>query len=194
MALDLRFVPDGSSFGRKPSEKCTSVSQKDREESKVFATQALAHSNVKLTWDQPVKRDTEKLFKRDDIRGEQLNTLVALESSDDEEDGGPSKPAPVKLTLDNDGGSLRRFQKRQKKGPQGRVQSRLRWTRPPPSPPAPKSGSTTHSSPSTETPKKRTPVRKMNFWCRNRPKKATKIAERTDSGGPTEKGRQKSPV
>ena len=85
--LDMRFVPEGLEIAKKPISSCDEVTEKDKKESKVLATQALAHTEVKLTWDKPIKRNTEFLFKNDDLNEEKMNDIVNFENSDEDECG-----------------------------------------------------------------------------------------------------------
>jgi hypothetical protein len=84
--LDLRFVPEQLSVHREPSEVCTEVSEKDRLNSKVFVTQSIAHSNVKLTWDKPSNRNTNFLFDKDEVERTDLLKIVDLDESVGETD------------------------------------------------------------------------------------------------------------
>lgn len=108
--LDLRFVPEGTKIPKKPVQVCTKVDEKDRQESKVFAAQALAHSNVKLTWERPDQRDTSKLFNNDKLKTENVKDLVNVDDSEDEE-----PPQPLHFEVEEpDFGD---FAKNKRKGP-----------------------------------------------------------------------------
>ena len=82
--LDLRFVPTDLKIPKKPVELCCQVSEKDRSETKVFATQSIAHTNVRLTWDEPVLRNTAFMFEKEEIQKDKLKDFVNLDNSEDE--------------------------------------------------------------------------------------------------------------
>jgi len=108
--LDLRFVPNETKIPKKPVQVCKEVDDKDRRESKVFAAQALAHSNVKLTWERPEQRDTSQLFNNDKLKRENVKDLVDVDDSEEE-----VVQEPIRFAADDtDFGD---FAKHKRKGP-----------------------------------------------------------------------------
>ncbi|KAJ2397273.1 pre-rRNA-processing protein esf1 [Coemansia sp. RSA 2603] len=85
--FDLRFVPDDLVFEDTPKEEATHIPEKY--EPVEFATQAMQHSNVKLTWDadEPSRmRVTRKAFTEDEIDNMDFSNLLASSSDDSSED------------------------------------------------------------------------------------------------------------
>ncbi|KAJ1725728.1 pre-rRNA-processing protein esf1 [Coemansia erecta] len=85
--FDLRFVPDDLVFEDKPKEEATHIPEKY--EPVEFATQAMQHSNVKLTWDadEPSRtRVTRKAFTQDEIDNMDFSNLLASSSDDSSDD------------------------------------------------------------------------------------------------------------
>ncbi|KAJ2827162.1 pre-rRNA-processing protein esf1, partial [Coemansia sp. 'formosensis'] len=88
--FDLRFVPDDMDFDDTPKDEAMHVPEKY--EPLDFASQALQHSRVKLTWDadEPTRmKMTRRAFTQDEIDSMDFGNLLASssgESSSDEED------------------------------------------------------------------------------------------------------------
>lgn len=87
--LDLRFIPDDTEFDSEPRDECASVppGYKPTE----FVTDALQHSNVKLTWDaeDPSRKDVIKRAftgSRANIAENDLKAYIGSDSSDSEEE------------------------------------------------------------------------------------------------------------
>ncbi|ERF71495.1 hypothetical protein EPUS_00484 [Endocarpon pusillum Z07020] len=87
--FDLRFVPDDTDFSDdKPREECEKIP--DGYKPNEFVTDALQHSNVKLTWDAEDasrKEAQAKAFRgsRKDIDENDLKAYLGSDSSSDEE-------------------------------------------------------------------------------------------------------------
>ncbi|KAJ2232761.1 pre-rRNA-processing protein esf1, partial [Coemansia sp. RSA 485] len=87
--FDLRFIPDDMVFSDKPKEGAAHIPEKY--EPLDFATQAMQHSKVKLTWDadEPSRaKITRRAFTQDEIDNMDFSNLLASssdESSDEEE-------------------------------------------------------------------------------------------------------------
>ena len=82
--LDLRFVPDGQSFeGRAPRDVATEVPP-GYVPPPAFATAALQHTNVKLTWDADdvvrkrtlARKLTQEQLHEDDFRVRRITFLA----------------------------------------------------------------------------------------------------------------------
>lgn len=87
--FDLRFVPDEVTFDETPRDACTEVPRDYRPTE--FVTEALTHSNVKLTWDADDKQRKEvqkRAFSRKEIDDNDLQAYIgsASESEESEED------------------------------------------------------------------------------------------------------------
>eukprot|EP01104_Vermistella_antarctica_P010596 TRINITY_DN2837_c2_g1_i2.p1 TRINITY_DN2837_c2_g1~~TRINITY_DN2837_c2_g1_i2.p1 ORF type:complete len:902 (-),score=391.39 TRINITY_DN2837_c2_g1_i2:8-2713(-) len=87
--LDLRFVPDDTSFeDRSPREVCTGVPSTYH--MPAWYTKSLQHTSMKLTWDaDDVERETclrRRAFTSDDLESMDLNTYIASSSDDDSSD------------------------------------------------------------------------------------------------------------
>ncbi|KAL2917909.1 pre-rRNA-processing protein esf1 [Polyrhizophydium stewartii] len=83
--IDLRYVPDDMTFDDAPTDAASSAPLVYQPVE--FVTQALQHSNVKLTWDEedPERvRVTRRKFTKDDIK--EMDFKAYLASSSDEED------------------------------------------------------------------------------------------------------------
>jgi hypothetical protein len=90
--LDLRFVPDDTTFDDKPRDTCTQVS--DGYEPVEFVTTALQSSKVKLTWDihpddAVRKQGMQKAFagKKEDLVDADLRNYLASDSDEDGDAG-----------------------------------------------------------------------------------------------------------
>ncbi|KAK4172657.1 putative Pre-rRNA-processing protein ESF1 [Triangularia setosa] len=89
--LDLRFIPDDTTFDDEPRDECTVVPPGYKPVD--FVTDALQHSKVKLTWDMHPeevnrKESIKKAFSgsKNDIAENDLRAYLASDSSGDEED------------------------------------------------------------------------------------------------------------
>ncbi|KAL8294639.1 hypothetical protein RB597_007745 [Gaeumannomyces tritici] len=89
--LDLRFVPNDTTFDDEPRDECAEVPAGYKPVE--FVTDALQHSKVKLTWDMHpddvARKDTiNRAFKgsRNDIAENDLRAYLASDSEDDEGD------------------------------------------------------------------------------------------------------------
>ncbi|TPX44202.1 hypothetical protein SeLEV6574_g04648 [Synchytrium endobioticum] len=84
--FDLRYIPDEMEFGdREPRDEAVEAPRVHKHAT--FATTALQHSKVKLTWDDddPDRtRITRRKFNRNDIAEMDFETYLASESSGDE--------------------------------------------------------------------------------------------------------------
>ncbi|KAJ1913143.1 pre-rRNA-processing protein esf1 [Mycoemilia scoparia] len=87
--FDLRFIPDDMEFDDEPKDMATRVPEKHRPAD--FTTQALQHSNVKLTWDQDDPERvlvTRRHLSKDDIDDMDFKAFLASGSSDDDSSDG----------------------------------------------------------------------------------------------------------
>ncbi|KAJ1647507.1 pre-rRNA-processing protein esf1 [Coemansia erecta] len=87
--FDLRFIPDDMVFSDTPKDEAAHVPEKY--EPLDFATQAMQHSKVKLTWDadEPSRtKITRRAFTQDEIDNMDFSNLLASSSgeSSDEDD------------------------------------------------------------------------------------------------------------
>ncbi|TID26026.1 hypothetical protein E6O75_ATG03889 [Venturia nashicola] len=87
--FDLRFVPDEVTFDETPRDVCKEVPRDYRPAE--FVTEALTHSNVKLTWDADDKQRKEvqkRAFSRKEIDENDLQAYIgsASESEESEEE------------------------------------------------------------------------------------------------------------
>lgn len=87
--FDLRFVPDEVTFDETPRDICKEVPRDYRPTE--FVTEALTHSNVKLTWDADDKQRKEvqkRAFSRKEIDENDLQAYIgsASESEESEEE------------------------------------------------------------------------------------------------------------
>lgn len=87
--FDLRFVPDEVTFDETPRDVCKEVPRDYRPTE--FVTEALTHSNVKLTWDADDKQRKEvqkRAFSRKEIDENDLQAYIgsASESEESEEE------------------------------------------------------------------------------------------------------------
>ncbi|KAJ2798564.1 pre-rRNA-processing protein esf1, partial [Coemansia guatemalensis] len=88
--FDLRFVPDEMEFEQEPKEEA--MQRPEHLEPTDFATQALKHSKVELTWDadEPSRvKATRRAFTQEDVDNMDFANLLASSSDDnssDEED------------------------------------------------------------------------------------------------------------
>ncbi|KAK4986926.1 pre-rRNA-processing protein esf1 [Elasticomyces elasticus] len=90
--FDLRFVPDNVEFDSdKPRDQCDRLP--DGYKPNEFVTDALTHSNVRLTWDadDPTRKEVQKrAFSRAEIDDNDLQAYVGSDSSDDTEEDAES--------------------------------------------------------------------------------------------------------
>lgn len=88
--FDLRFIPDGTEFEDKPRDECDAVPSGYRPTE--FVTDALQHSEVKLTWDMDPEEATRKDAIKRAFSGSRAeigeNDLRAYLGSDSEDDDG----------------------------------------------------------------------------------------------------------
>ena len=84
--FDLRFIPDGVTFDDdKPRDECTKLP--DGYNPNEFRTEALTHSNVRLTWDDddPTRKEVQKrAFSRVEMDENDLQAYIGSDSSDAE--------------------------------------------------------------------------------------------------------------
>ncbi|OWZ00148.1 Pre-rRNA-processing protein ESF1, partial [Phytophthora megakarya] len=104
--LDLRYVPDDTTFTNTPKESCDSVP--DRYKPAIFATLALQQTDVKLTWEEDDEQRLELLTRPtdwkdahdDDFKAylasdvSDASEVEADSDSDDEEAGDKADAAP----------------------------------------------------------------------------------------------------
>ncbi|KAK4196603.1 putative Pre-rRNA-processing protein ESF1 [Triangularia verruculosa] len=106
--LDLRFIPDDTTFDDEPRDECTVVPPGYKPVD--FVTDALQHSKVKLTWDMHPeeanrKESIKKAFSgsKNDIAENDLRAYLASDSSDDEEDFEEEEPeAPAEAEAEEE--------------------------------------------------------------------------------------------
>lgn len=97
--FDLRFVPDDTDFSSDlPREECDKIPNDYQPNN--FVTDALQHSNVKLTWDAEDgsrKEAVARAFKggRREIDENDLRAYLGSDSSEDEDDEGQQADASV---------------------------------------------------------------------------------------------------
>jgi hypothetical protein len=82
--FDLRYIPDDMEFTDEPTDVANSAPQNYKPAE--FVTQALQHSNVKLTWDDedPERvKTTRRKFTKDDLNDMDFKAYLASDSDDD---------------------------------------------------------------------------------------------------------------
>jgi hypothetical protein len=82
--FDLRYIPNGMTFDDEPRDEALDAPV--LYEPSEFVTQALQHSNVKLTWDaeDPERaKTTKRKFTKQDIKDMDFNAFLASESEDE---------------------------------------------------------------------------------------------------------------
>lgn len=89
--IDLRFIPDDTSFDQEPKETCDKVPDMTKYKPRFFTTTALQQAKVELTWDETNPKRVEiakKLSdgKVDDVTDADLETYLASSGSEDEND------------------------------------------------------------------------------------------------------------
>ena len=80
--LDLRFIPDAQSFAGRAQRDAATEAPQGYEPPPAFATAALQHSRVKLTWDATPDERRRAMSRR--VRAEELRDddfKVGMESS-----------------------------------------------------------------------------------------------------------------
>nr|XP_018913035.1 PREDICTED: pre-rRNA-processing protein esf1 [Bemisia tabaci]XP_018913036.1 PREDICTED: pre-rRNA-processing protein esf1 [Bemisia tabaci] len=90
--LDLRFIPDETTFDQEPKEVCTSLPEKGKYKPRYFTTTALQQSKVTLTWDETdphrsevMQKVTEAAQKGGDISDDEIHNVLATSSDEDDE-------------------------------------------------------------------------------------------------------------
>ncbi|CCF58542.1 hypothetical protein KAFR_0E03910 [Kazachstania africana CBS 2517] len=85
--FDLRYVPDGMTFDDEPRDECNSLPKNYKPMQ--FSTDALQHSNVKLTWDEtPADRVevAKRAFSQKEIEDMDFKAYLASDSDESEEE------------------------------------------------------------------------------------------------------------
>ena len=85
--FDLRFVPDGMTFDDKPRDECDETPKNYKPLQ--FSTDALQHSNVKLTWDEtPADRIaiSKRAFSQKEIEDMDFKAYLASDSDHSDEE------------------------------------------------------------------------------------------------------------
>lgn len=85
--FDIRYVPDGMEFDDEPKDQCDSLPKNYKPLQ--FSTDALQHSNVKLTWDEtPTDRVNiaKKAFTQKEIEDMDFKAYLASDSEESEDD------------------------------------------------------------------------------------------------------------
>ena len=88
--LDLRMVPEGQRFEAEPKEVCTTVPEIS--DAKHFINRSVGHTNVRLTWDEPVNR-LSFLDNLDEKDYNKIDWNQYMNSEDDEVSAGEEAPA-----------------------------------------------------------------------------------------------------
>ncbi|VVT49264.1 uncharacterized protein SAPINGB_P002185 [Magnusiomyces paraingens] len=98
--FDLRYIPEGETFEDKPRDECTLVPANYQPPN--YATDALRHSKVRLTWDEtPVERMqfAAKAFSRKEIEDMDVKAYLASDSEEEEDDDKEQKKNLYKSLL-----------------------------------------------------------------------------------------------
>lgn len=85
--FDIRYVPDGMDFDGKPKDSCTELPKNYKPLQ--FSTDALQHSNVKLTWDEtPADRldVAKRAFTQKEIEDMDFKAYLASDSDNSEDE------------------------------------------------------------------------------------------------------------
>lgn len=85
--FDLRYVPEGMDFSDEPKDECEDVPKNYKPAQ--FSTDALQHSNVKLTWDEtPAERVemSKRAFTQKEIEDMDFKAYLASDSEGSEEE------------------------------------------------------------------------------------------------------------
>eukprot|EP00039_Didymoeca_costata_P010935 m.149252 g.149252 ORF g.149252 m.149252 type:complete len:630 (+) comp15009_c0_seq2:204-2093(+) len=93
--MDIRFIPDDVEFENEPKEICDDMPNPEEINEKSFETNALAHSNVKFTWDEEDK-DAQAILKKKSFTQEELektdfSAFLQSESEDELSDNDERK-------------------------------------------------------------------------------------------------------
>ncbi|KAK5780109.1 pre-rRNA-processing protein ESF1 PWA37_001513 [Arxiozyma heterogenica] len=84
--IDIRYVPEGMEFHDEPRDQCDSIPKNYKPLN--FSTDALQHSNVKLTWDEtPADRIeiAKRAFSQKEIDDMDFKAYLASDSEDEED-------------------------------------------------------------------------------------------------------------
>lgn len=89
--LDLRFIPDDTTFTEKPKEKCDKLPELNKYQPRFFTTTALQQAKVELTWDEtnPNRIEIAKKLsdgKIDDVTDADLQAYLASSSGEESEE------------------------------------------------------------------------------------------------------------
>ena len=107
--FDLRFVPEGMTFDDEPRDECTSLPKNYKP--LTFSTDALQHSNVKLTWDEtPAERVeiAKRAFSQKEIEEMDFKAYLASDSDESEEEANEEAKNKLRALVGNQfsGGSI----------------------------------------------------------------------------------------
>ncbi|KAL0266630.1 UNVERIFIED_CONTAM: hypothetical protein PYX00_009121 [Menopon gallinae] len=85
--LDLRFVPDDTTFDQEPKDTCTSLPDLSTYRPRLFQTTALTRSKVELTWDEndPDREELVRSVHSGNIDEDKLKEYLAYSSSEDDD-------------------------------------------------------------------------------------------------------------
>lgn len=111
--FDLRYVPDGMEFDEKPKDVCTELPKNYKPLQ--FSTDALQHSNVKLTWDEtPADRldVAKRAFTQKEIEDMDFKAYLASDSDGSEDDLGAESKDKLRSLVN--GASAFNFSKQDK--------------------------------------------------------------------------------
>lgn len=96
--FDLRYVPEGMEFDDEPRDECTELPKNYKPLE--FSTDALQHSNVKLTWDEtPTDRVevSKRAFTQKELEDMDFQAYLASETDGSEEENDNNEEAKNKL-------------------------------------------------------------------------------------------------
>ena len=100
--FDLRFVPEGMTFDDEPRDECTSLPKNYKP--LTFSTDALQHSNVKLTWDEtPAERVeiAKRAFSQKEIEEMDFKAYLASDSDESEEEANEEAKNKLRALVGN---------------------------------------------------------------------------------------------
>lgn len=121
--FDMRFVPDEVSFDDdQPRDSCSKVPDGYRPNE--FTTDALTHSNVKLTWDadDTTRKEVQKrAFSRAEMDENDLQAYIGSEGSSDEEEN-EDRAAKLRAALGLSADTSSKSKKAKDTGPVGDMQ------------------------------------------------------------------------